>query len=165
MAINGVVFPEGSRSVLFFGRRGVGDFCYGEGVSDPALHKTHCDPAYPDVLCCYDPVNSSKGGHSYPYVYLVLAYDALDLLSVKNGRKQMWEIVPYGEWQLNFPFANDNPEISGAAYDPSTQRLYISEDGGDTPGCCGYLPIIHAYHLNTEQDVTPPAAPTGLSVN
>ena len=86
MAISGMVFPEGSRSVLFFGRRGVGDFCYGEGVSDPALHKTYCDQAYPDVLCCYDPVNGSKGGHSYPYAYLVLAYDALDLLSVKNSQ-------------------------------------------------------------------------------
>jgi len=80
-------------------------------------------------------------------------------------RKALQEkIVPYGAWQLNFPFANDNPEIIGAAYDPSTQRLYISEDGGDTPGCCGHLPIIHAYHLNTVQDATPPAAPTGLRV-
>ena len=164
MSISGIVFPEGSRSVLFFGRRGVGDFCYGEGVSDPALHKTYCDPDYPDVYCCYDPVNGSKGGHSYPYVYLVLAYDALDLLSVKNGQKQMWEIVPYGAWQLDFPFANDNANIIGAAYDPSTQRLYLSEDGGDTPGCCGHLPIIHVYHLNTVQDVTPPDPPTGLRV-
>src|SRR5205807_1920572 len=28
-AIKGVVFPRGSRSVLFFGTQGVGPFCYG----------------------------------------------------------------------------------------------------------------------------------------
>lgn len=151
MAIHGMVFPNGSSSVLFFGRRGTGDFCYGEGKSDPALHKTHCDPDYPEVLCCYDPVNSSKGGHSYPYVYLVLAYDAKDLILVKTGNKKMWDIIPYGVWELSFPFANDNADILGAAYDPNTQRIYISQDGGDTPGCCGHLPLIHVYHVNVGQ--------------
>jgi len=154
MAVHGMVFPQGSRSVLFFGRRGKSTFCYGEGVADPALHNTHCDPAYPEVLCCYDPVNGAKGGHAYPYVYMVLAYDALDLLSVKRGQKKTWEIKPYGVWELHFPFANDNADILGATYDPATQRIYISEAGGDRPGCCGYLPLIHVYRVNTDQ--TPP---------
>lgn len=148
MSIKGMVFPEGSQSLLFFGRRGKGEFCYGEGVTDPSLHKTNCDPQYPTVLCCYDPVNGSKGGHSYPYVYLVLAYDALELLKVKNGKKEMWEIVPYGVWEITFPFANDNPQILGVAYDPATQKIFVAQDAGDTPGCCGHLPLIHVYHLN-----------------
>lgn len=148
MTIHGIVFPVGSRTVLFFGRRGTGIFCYGEGVSNPALHNTHCDPAYPEVLCCYDPVNLSKGGHAYPYVYLVLAYDALDLLSVKAGEREMWEVVPYGVWELLLPFDNDNPSILGAAYDPSTQTIYLSQGGGDRPGCCGYLPVIHVFHVD-----------------
>lgn len=151
MSIKGMVFPDESRSVLFFGSRGKGEFCYGEGVSDPALHKTNCDPAYPSVLCCYDPVNGSKGGHSYPYVYLVLAYDALDLLAVKNGEKNMWDIMPYGVWEIVPPFGNDNPNIIGVAYDPAKQRIYLSQDGGDRPGCCGHLPLIHVYQLNLEQ--------------
>lgn len=150
MAIKGMVFPKGSGSVLFFGRRGKGEFCYGEGVSDPTLHNTNCDPQYPTVLCCYDPVNGSKGGHSYPYVYLVLAYKAEDLLQVKNGNKNMWEIFPYGVWELSFPFANDNPQILGAAYDPVSQKIYISQGGGDRPGCCGHLPLIHVYRVNVE---------------
>ena len=152
MAVHGMVFPQGSRSLLFFGRRGKGTFCYGEGVTDRTLHNTHCDPAYPEVLCCYDPVNGSKGGHAYPYVYMALAYDALDLLSVKRGQKKTWEIKPYGIWELHFPFANDNADILGATYDPATQRIYISEAGGDRPGCCGYLPLIHVYHVNTAQN-------------
>jgi len=164
MTIKGIVFPQGSRSVLFFGRRGTGIFCYGEGKSDPALHNTYCDPEYPEVLCCYDPADSSKGGHAYPYVYLVLAYDALDLLSVKTGEKQMWEILPYGVWELNFPFANDNPGILGAAYDPSTQRLYISQDGGDKPGCCSHLPLIHVYHVNIDPPITCPSCSGGAVV-
>ena len=155
MGITGMVFPQGSRSVLF-GRRGKGTFCYGEGTDNSALNNTYCDPAYPDVLCCYDPVDSSKGGHAYPYVYLALAYDALDLLSVKWGQKQMWEIMPYGVWELNFPFAIADAQILGAAYDPATQRIYISEGGGDRPGCCGYLPVIHVYHVNTATGPTPP---------
>ncbi len=150
MAIHGMVFPQGSRSVLFFGRRGKGTFCYGEGVNDPALNNTHCDPAYPEVLCCYDPTNSSKGGHAYPYVYTVLAYDARDLLSVKRGQKKTWQIKPYGVWELDFPFAADDADILGAAYDPASQRIYISEAGGDRPGCCGYLPLIHVYHVNLD---------------
>lgn len=154
MAIKGIIFPRGSRTVLFFGRRGTGIFCYGEGKSDPALHNTYCDPAYPEVLCCYDPADSSKGGHAYPYVYLVLAYDARDLLSVKRGEKQTWEILPYGVWELDLPFANDNPSILGASYDPSTQRIYISQDGGDKPGCCGHLPVVHVYHVNMDPPVT-----------
>lgn len=160
MAIHGMVFPEGSRSVLFFGRRGLGTFCYGEGVSDPALHNTHCDPAYPDVLCCYDPVNQSKGGHAYPYTYLVLAYDAQDLLAVKNGVNEMWEVLPYGVWELTIPFANDNPDILGAAYDPASQKIYISEDGGDTPGCCGHLPLIHVFHLKLANSGFLPVLPS-----
>jgi hypothetical protein len=150
MAIHGVVFPEATRSVLFFGRRGTGNFCYGFGVSDPAQHETYCDAAAPEVLCCYDPSNSSKGGHSYPYVYLALAYDALDLLAVKNGAKQPWEIIPYAEWELPLPFAQDYADILGAAYDPATQRIYLSQDGGDKPGCCGHLPVIHVYEVNAD---------------
>lgn len=159
MDINGMVFPEGSRTVLFFGSRGKGEFCYGEGVSDPNLHNTHCDPQYPTVLCCYDPVNGSKGGHSYPYVYLVLAYDALDLLDVKNGVKKMWDCKPYGIWELALPYENSNPSLLGAAYDPIRQRIYLSQGGGDRPGCCGHLPVIHAYHLNLQ------GAPPGLKAN
>ncbi len=150
MELHGIVFPQESRSVLFFGRRGVGDFCYGEGKSDPDVHNTYCDPDYPTVLCCYDPVGvGSKGYHSYPYVYQVFAYDALDLLSVKNGQKEMWEIVPYDVWEPDFSFGNDDPKIVGAAYDPATQRIYLAQGGGDKPGCCGHLPLIQVYHVNT----------------
>jgi hypothetical protein len=57
--VAGVMFPENSRSVLFFGQHGVGQYCYGNGgiVSPPNA----------TVQFCYDPVQSAKGSHSYPY--------------------------------------------------------------------------------------------------
>src|SRR5205085_1804721 len=62
--LHGVVMPAGTRSVLFFGRQGLGTFCYGSGDE------------------CHDPTDSSKGTHAYPYAYYVWAYDALDLAAV-----------------------------------------------------------------------------------
>ena len=96
--------------------------------------------------------------YSYPYVYLVLDYDVLDLLSVKKTEKKRFGIYsPYGEWELTFPLARDNANIPGAANDPVTQKIYTSQDGGDTPGCCGHLPLIHAFKLNLKK-----GAPDGL---
>jgi hypothetical protein len=136
--ITGLVFPTGWRSVLFFGRHSTGTFCYGEGTGDSSLAATS---GY-----CYDPAGSSKGTHAYPYVYQVWAYDALDLLSVKNGEKNPWDIKPYAVWQLNFPFGNANAIINGAAYDPDSQRIFISEAYGDNYG----MPLIHVYRLQTK---------------
>jgi hypothetical protein len=82
---------------------------------------------------------------------MVLAYDARDLLSVKRGAKKSWEIKPYGVWELQFPLAGGDADILGAAYDPVRQRIYISQAGGDRPGCCAYLPLIHVYRVNTGQ--------------
>ncbi len=65
--VRGVVFPTGTRAVLFFGRHGTGTYCYGTGDE------------------CNDPADDSKGTHAYPYRYQVWAYDANDLLAVKNG--------------------------------------------------------------------------------
>ena len=38
--VTGVVFPEGASSVLFFGRQGVGTFCYGPGTADRTKART-----------------------------------------------------------------------------------------------------------------------------
>jgi hypothetical protein len=62
--IVGVAFPQGSCSVLFFGRHGMGDYCYGEGCNDP-------DDPY-------------KGVHAYPYRSQVWPYDANDLTAVND---------------------------------------------------------------------------------
>jgi hypothetical protein len=145
--VTGIVFPSGTRSVLFFGRHGVGTFCYGSGAE------------------CNDPADSSKGTHAYPYKYQIWAYDANDLVAVKNGTKQQWELRPYDVWNFNLPFENTNDyhQIGGAAYDRSTGRIYVAQGCKDS-GCS---PIIHVLKVNigtSPQDTTPPSPPTALKV-
>ena len=119
-AVTGVVFPNGTRSLLFFGRHGLGKFCYGEG------HE------------CNDPVQDSKGGHAAPYQQYVWAYDANHLANVKTRRRDPWTVKPYAVWELKLPFANGGGHLRGATYDPDTNRLFVSQAYGD-----GDLPLIH----------------------
>jgi hypothetical protein len=155
-SIGGVVFPAGARSVLFFGTHGLGAYCYGPGTSDPNQAGQPADGGV-DVWC-YDPASGSKGSHNYPYVAYIWAYDANDLLAVKNGQKQPWEIKPYGTWTLDFP--DGGTAINGAAYDPATQRIYISEPFGD-----GDLSLIRVYTVQISGgSPTIPAPPTNFRI-
>jgi hypothetical protein len=135
--IRGVVFPKGTSSVLFFGTQGIGPFCYGEGTDDQSLAG---QPTPDGSVWCYDPDDSSKGTHGYPYVPEVWAYDANDLLAVRTGAKQPWEVKPYATWQLDLPFGS--PTIGGAAYDPGTGTIYVSQQFGN-----GTDPVIHAFRV------------------
>lgn len=121
-AVVGIAFPAGSRSVLFFGRNGNGAYCYGTGAD------------------CHDPVDGSKGTHAYPYVHQVWAYDAMELLAVKSGQKQPWQVRPYATWQLPEMDSGGSATIRGAAYDPATRRVYITEGFGDAP-------VVHVYRI------------------
>ena len=123
--VRGVVFPEGTRSVLFFGRHGVGTYCYGEGAA------------------CGDPADDSKGNHAYPYVYQVWAYDANDLVAVKQGRKQPHQVLPYTTWTFTLPFQSPGRWFGGAVWDPSTRRIYVSQKYGD-----GAAPVIHVFRVD-----------------
>jgi hypothetical protein len=152
--IRGVVFPPGTRSVLFFGRQGGfgqspglpggGDFCYGPGTSDPSLtgQLDPKDPLFIDVFC-YDPEDSNKGVHGYPYQYYVWAYDANDLAMVAAGKADPWSVRPYAVWPLALPFpTNGSTHIGGAAYDPATGRIFVSQTYGDNT-----VPVIHVFTI------------------
>ena len=156
-SLSGVVFPEGTDSVLIFGKHGLGmtgegDSCYGTGTSDISLHR---EPNGQGGIWCYDPVNSTKGGHAYPYVTQIWAYDANDFLDVKSGKNQYWEVVPYARIELDLPFTDETSSrtgpkgIGGAAYDPATQRIFIPQSTADH--WADYYepnPIIHVFKLN-----------------
>jgi len=139
--MRGVVFHQGTRSVLFFGRHGLGTFCYGPGTSDAAKAG---QPAEGGVdRWCYDPSTESKGTHAYPYRYYVWAYDANDLAAVKAGQKAPWDVKPYATWPLVLPFSEEGHAVlNGAAYDPETGRLFLSQGFGD-----GELPVIHVFTI------------------
>jgi len=137
--VRGVVFHAGTRSVLVFGRHGLGTFCYGPGTSDT---KQAGQPADGGIdKWCYDPSSESKGTHAYPYSYYVWAYDANDLADVKAQRKSPWDVKPYATWSLNLPFsAEGHAVLNGATYDPDSGRIFVSQAFGD-----GELPVIHVF--------------------
>lgn len=124
--ITGMALPKGSRSVLFFGTHGVGPFCYGEAKE-----------------CGNDPEVLSKGNHAYPYVRRVWAYDALDLIEVKNGRRDPWSVKPYATWDLDLPYKVSVTWLKGATYDPVSNRLFVGQPHGD-----GDATIIHVYSFD-----------------
>jgi len=103
------------RSLLFFGRTGLGVPRYGGAEVG-------------------DPTNSNQGGHAYPYSYYVWAYDLNDLAAVKAGSKAPWEIVPYAHWPLELP--TSDPTFKGLAVtiDPVTHAIYLLQQWADYPG-------------------------------
>ena len=94
---SGIIFPPGTQSVIFTGKQGVGEACYGPGTNnleeqwnrydDPSPNNTCMGIPMTDTAdpCCYDPVNLEKGAHAYPYVDYMWAYDADDFVRVKMG--------------------------------------------------------------------------------
>jgi hypothetical protein len=119
------VFPEGSKSVLFFGRVGVGQFCYGQPTGNQSLVGTFYEPGVP---YCYDPTSGSKGvrrhirtsSWSRPTTRTILA-------AVKAGTKQDWQVLPYSTWELQLPITFPTGPaaqimIGSVAYDASSQR-------------------------------------------
>jgi hypothetical protein len=120
--IRGVVFPEGTSTVLFFGRQGTGAFCYGTGSE------------------CNDPADQYKGVHAYPYRYQIWAYNASELAQVKATKREPWSLRPYAVWQLPLPFDDGNAVIQGATYDRASGRIFVSQARGD-----GTRPVIHVF--------------------
>jgi hypothetical protein len=144
--IRGIIFPPGSRSVLFIGENGIGSYCYGTGSA------------------CGDPTNDYQGNHAYPYRFQIWAYDVNDLIAVKNGTKLPWHPTPYAIIPL--PRQSGLPDVSGvtggSAYDPATQRLYFVDWTAEGNG----YPLIHVYSINVSSTPTLkiPSPPSNLQV-
>ena len=154
--IGGIAFPGGTRSVLFVGNNSNVEYCYGEGTNDPSLHKK---PS-PGGTYCYDPCDSSKGGHGYPYYHKILAYDANDLMQVKNGIKQPWQLSPYSSWKLTEMDNSGCGQIRSAGFDPVTNRIFVAQYFGEEGR-------IDVYSVNTPTGINNPApsAPLNLRTN
>ncbi len=131
--MGGVVFPEGTRTVLFFGSQGLGPECYGIGTADKALVGTVSPEGEP---YCYDPLHSAKGSHAYPYAAYVWAYDANDFVAVRKGILKPWAVVPYAVWSMPLPF-DWGCRFLGATYDPATGRFFVTTAGDDS------RPVVH----------------------
>ncbi|MBK8479433.1 MAG: fibronectin type III domain-containing protein [Opitutaceae bacterium] len=142
-SVAGAVFPVGTDSVLLIGTSGVGVPGYGLGTADPALDRTPVPGTNGEVIYIYDPAGQGKGTHSFPYVAYVWAYRASDLARVGAGELQPWQAVPYATWEIPLPFGpHGHHTLAGAAYDPATNRIYVSQYGA-----YGDSPVIHAYQV------------------
>ncbi|MQA28880.1 MAG: hypothetical protein GEU82_03440 [Luteitalea sp.] len=153
MRIQGVLFADGTESVLFFGNKGLGPYCYGTGTE------------------CGDPDNrDSKGDHAYPYTEFVWAYDVNELLAVKQGSKRPWDVVPYTGWAFSVFGDGSGGRGVGVAWDPATRLAYMVVDRGNYPA-----PLVHVFKVGGGSSVPPapppppatpppPAPPTGVRV-
>jgi hypothetical protein len=143
----GMVFPDGTRSILFFGWGG-SRFCYGAGTANKALDLQPVPRTGGKQHYCYDPTNQNTGTHGYPDRSLVYAYKVEDFIAAKQGRKRPWDVVPYTTWTFKLPFQErvengvdiGDYSIVGAAYDPSKRRIFLSAYRSD-----GDLPLIHVF--------------------
>jgi len=127
--ITSVVWKPGTRAILFFGRTGIGPVCYGSGAS------------------CGEPNNQNSGYHAPPYVNMVWAYDANDLVAVKNGTREPWSVRPYATWQTSY-------NVGGADIDPATGKLYVLSPQAVN----GMSPLLRVFQINagTTAPQTPP---------
>jgi parallel beta-helix repeat protein len=144
--IDGVLFPDGSRSVLFFGKKGMGAYCYGTGGASGGD--------------CYDPDYTYKGGHAFPYTEFVWAYDANDLLAAKNGTKNPWDVLPYTGWAFKVNGDDPGGQRVSVSWDAATRTAYVVVAHTTS----ARTPTVHAYQIGTPVlDTEFPTWPTGTT--
>jgi hypothetical protein len=108
----GIVFPSGTRSVLFWSRHGYGR------------------PTYKQDDGC----GGGQGEGARPYRRQITAFDANDLLAVKNGKKSPYSIRPYAWWTVPGPSDSCGKfSYSGLAYDPISRRVFACLSYGSSP--------------------------------
>lgn len=141
--VSGVALIAGTRTALFVGRNGTGPYCYGIGTGDRSRHQTIDGKG---ATYCYDPANSDKGQHAYPYRYQMWAYDLNDWAEVRAGRRDPWSVHPYAVWPFELPTPENSVRILGVAYDPDGQRLFISQRSADRDTHSSRA-LIHVFHI------------------
>ena len=137
-----VIIPN-TDSIVFFGYHGIGDTGYGNGTSDPDAIGTDC--LGDGATCFYDPSGmGGKGPHAYPYIYQAWSYDLADLAAVHAGTLDPWEITPASVWELPFEVAPTDLFGGAAAYNPTTEELYVVAPRAGAYG----LPLVHVFSVD-----------------
>ena len=131
--IKGAVFY--SDTLMVFGVHGNGNPCYGEGST------------------CGDPLDGSKGEHSYPYRVQVWVYSVDDLAAVAAGTKQMHQLMP-NIWVLT-NFYSMQRFAGGVAFDQTTNRIFVCERYGEETQYDPF-PVIHVYEIEGQTEPPPP---------
>jgi hypothetical protein len=142
--MQGILFADGTSSVVFFGHKGLGPYCYGIGSDCGDLDE-------PD----------SKGDHAYPYTEFAWFYNVNDMIAVRQGQKQPWDIVPYTGWAFKVFGDGSGGKPVGVAWDAATRLAYMV-----VPATNGVAPLVHVWRVagGSGSIPTPPAAPTNLRI-
>lgn len=133
----GMVIPNGTKSLLFFGFSGDGYNNYGNRGD------------VKEGTRIYDPEEQSV--HGYPYSEKVWAYNLDELAAVYANPASVGfnSVKPYAIF--NFALPGDNSIVikgaRGMTYDPGTRILYVSQQIKDGYPYYGRV-IVHAYLVN-----------------
>jgi hypothetical protein len=105
------VHTSDKSGILIFGRKGLGDNCYG---TPEECGGDACDPY--------------KGYHAYPYEPQILFYDPEELKEVMTGIREPWEVVPYEVYRpLNEVLDQECATLGATAYDQERGLIYVTE--------------------------------------
>lgn len=131
-AIYGFIVP-GSRTYATIGHSGghASGVCYKCTQNDGTLCGGYCPPDADDY---------------YHYYWL---WDVNDLLAVKAGTMQSYDVRPY-EYGV-FPTPFDTRTLGGGSFDPGTGKLYLTVQRVDTlQGTYSNPPVVAVYGFSTE---------------
>ncbi len=96
--------------------------------------------------CAYD------ADDYYNYYWL---WDVNDLVAVKNGNMQPYDVRPYAYGVFDAPFQTDifnggiarHNAVIGGVYDPASGLLYLTIKGGESTARYGVNPLVVVYKL------------------
>ena len=71
------------------------------------------------------------------------------MLSVVNGQKKPWDVLPYALWNFTPPLADVGRLSGGVAYDAANQRIYWAQMRGDLQGSS--YPVIYVWKVQRPQ--------------
>jgi hypothetical protein len=111
------VQTAGTTGVLIFGRKGLGDNCYGTAGQ-----------------CGGDPCDIYDGYHAYPYEPQILFYDPEELREVAGGSREPWEALPYAVYTVEEVLDEACAVLGAVAYDQGSGLVYVTEQQAGPSG-------------------------------
>jgi hypothetical protein len=156
------------RTLVIFGRIGIGRFDYGPGTTNLSLAEPQQRglPIAPGSkeYWCYDEDVSDKGQHAWPYRFQLWAYDLNELEQVRLGVRQPWEVAPYATWPLSLPYKHQSWMLAGVSHDVVGKRVFVAQSKADTDGFSARA-IIHVFTVADVLSEQPkPAEPSEVDI-
>jgi len=107
---------------------------------------------------CIQNSGSECGGYCAPdvsdYYHYYWLWDMNDLMKVKAGLIEAYDVLPYDYGEFTTAFQSSEPRIGGASFDPNTGDLYVSIQRADTSqGIYANPPVILVYSTNLVSSV------------